>query len=63
MRLYENDNGEVGLYELPDTKEPTFPTFVRALRDRSLAILIGEWIRFPIVSSLRQFGNPLCLTR
>ncbi|KAF8343585.1 hypothetical protein F5887DRAFT_1283437 [Amanita rubescens] len=47
MRLHENGNGEVGLYKLPDTGQPAFPTFVRVLGGRSLEILKGRWVRFP----------------
>jgi len=57
MRLHENDNGEVGLYKLPDTGKPAFPTLVRVLRGRGLNILKGRWIIFPTVCSLRQFGS------
>lgn len=62
MRLYQNDNGEVELYQLPNTAQPAFPTFLCALQDNDLVIFVGRWIRFPTVSCLRQFGDPLSHT-
>jgi len=55
MRLYENRDGEAGLFELPDSGQPAFPTLVGALRGRALELLEGRWIRFPTVSRLWHF--------